>query len=310
MFKSIPIFPNFRPFTKEDISWYDDFYFNNNLNPYADLNPNNLFVWFNMVDDLSISKLNEAIIVKFTNVLDNNKLWIMPLAKSITNNDIELIFLYLKEYGLLEEIREIPSSCCSGLDDNRWSISDDRGGFEYILDTNQQYLLDGSDFSRQRRRVNYFEREHQADKIEVNFYNDCTEELESYFLHHLNHMPLNSNEESTRRNLWEANAVKRNLEYFSLFHKKAMVIKINGEVVSLSLLTCLDDKTIGVNHIKVDYGVQYIFQYTIYQLAKILREKNILEMNLEQDLDFEGLRIFKERLQPSRYLEKKVIKRL
>lgn len=74
------------------------------------------------------------------------------------------------------------------------------------------------------------------------------------------------------------------------------------------MISYLDNNTAAINHIKVNYSVQDIFRYTVYRLAKILKKSGIAEMNFEQDLGIEGIRTFKMRLRPSRFLEKKIIR--
>lgn len=305
--KNIPEFPNFRPFTIEDVSWYKNFYLDNKLNPYVDIHPENLFIWLNINNNLSISNLGKAIILRYSNILNHNKVNIIPLENPIRDHTIEEIMQLLQANNLPPEIGEIPSVICNELDNNKWLIKDDRDSYEYILNTNQQSLLEGSDFSRQRRRINFFDREHTNDNIDIQYYREINPEIKEMFLHHIETMPFNSNEESTQQNISEPIAIRKNLEYASIFHKKILIIKINDKVASLAMISYLDDNTAAINHIKVDYSIQYIFQYTIYQLAKLLEIDNIKEMNLEQDLGIEGLRVFKERLQPSRLLEKKHI---
>jgi len=306
--EKLPEFPNFRLFTINDITWYHDYYLKNGLSPYADISPYDLFVWLNFNNDLAVSELNDGITFCYTNILDNNQNNIIPLANPLSDSIIEKVMLYLKENNLPLELHEIPSIICNELDQNKWQIEDDRNSYEYILDTSQQLLLEGSDFSRQRRRVNFFEREHSSDTIDVQYYQEIDNETKEVFLHFISAMPFNSNEESSQQNYAEPIAIRNNLEQSSVFHKEALIVRINGEIASFAIISHLGDKTVAINHLEANYSVQYIFQYTIYQLAKILKEDGIDEMNIEQDLGIEGIRIFKERLQPSRFLEKKIIR--
>ena len=246
--------------------------------------------------------------MRYTNVLENNQVNIIPLAKILSDSIIEMIMQYLSDNNLPCKISEIPSRLCRNLDHQKWQIDDDRDSFEYILDIHQQSLLEGSKFSRQRRRINFFEREHTNDTVNIQYYNELTDEIKEFFFHHICTMDINSSEESSRQNIFEPMAIQKNLEYALYFGKKALIIKVDNRIVSLSMISYLDNHTASINHIKVDYRVQYIFQYTVYSLAKILKEKGFDEMNFEQDLGIEGLRVFKERLKPSRLLEKQIIR--
>jgi len=305
---SLPTFPNFRLFTIEDIDWYYEYYLNNKLNPYVDINPANLFVWLGINNDLSICKLNEAIILRYTNVLNNNQNNVIPLSNPLSNSVVGAVMQLLKENDLPLELVEVPSNICRELDPTLWQTEDDRNSYEYILDVNQQVKLIGSDFYKQRNYIKSFEREHANDLIDIKFYNDFNEDVKEMFLHHISTMPFNSNPEAAQRNLVEPIAIRRNLELASKLQKKALIIKINDEVVSLSMVAYLDQNAAAINHLKVDYSLPNIFRYTVYQLAKTLKENGINEMNFEQDLGIPGLRTFKELMRPSRYLEKKTIK--
>lgn len=305
---TLPEFPNFRIFTIDDTQWYYDFYLANGLNPYADINPENLFVWLNINGDLGICKTGNIIILRYTNVLDSNHTNVLPLSKNLDNSTVDTLTKYLIESNQPPELHEVPSVMCENLDKDRWALEDDSDNFEYILDTTEQTELEGNDFSRQRRRINFFEREHPTNTIKIQYYPEINEGIKNALLHHINTMPLNSNAESSKHNIIEPIAIKRNLEYSHIFHKKALIIKIDDKIVSYAIISFLDDRTAAINHLKVDYSVQYIFQYSIYQLAKILKTYGINEMNIEQDLGIEGLRTFKQRLQPSRMLEKKTIR--
>lgn len=304
---NLPKFPDFRLFTISDTKWYQDYYFAQKLNPYADVHPENLYVWLNMHEDLAISKLNDAIILKYTNVLDNNIQNIIPLSSQLDDATITTIMSYLKDNNLPQRIAEIPSVICENLDPNKWIIENDRNAYEYILDTGQQSKLDGGDFSRLRRRINFFEREHLADTIDIKLYDKFSNEVREAFINHLANMPLNSSEEATQQNTAEPIAIKRNLQHAEEFGKKALIIKINDKIASLSMISYLDNHNAAINHLKVDYSIQYIFHYTIYTLAKVLKADGITGMNIEQDLGIDGLRTFKERLKPSHFLEKKII---
>ncbi len=308
MTDNIPDFPDSRKFTLNDIDWFYQYYIEHGFNPYVDIHPENLYVWLNIHNDLTISRLDGFLILSYTNILDDNKFNIIPLANPLKNQVLEQIMSYLKNRGLPLEIREIPSTICDELDQDQWQLDDDRDSFEYILDTSQQSLLEGKIFHHQRRRINYFEREHSNDEIEIKYFREFDDEIKEAFSRHIDTMSFNSSDESAQNNVVEPVTIRKNLEYAPTFHKKALVTKINGDVVSLAMLSYIDKNTAAINHLKVDYSVKYIFQYTIYQLAKILKDDGIAEMNIEQDLGISGLRTFKERLEPSRLLEKKIIR--
>lgn len=308
MAEIIPKFPNFRLFTIDDIPWYRDYYLEKKLSPYVDIHPENLFVWLNINNDLMISELDGDIVIRYTNVLNNNKPNIIPLSHSLKNSTLEKIITYLQDNDLPIKLSEIPSIMCGEIDQNKWQVEDNRDSYEYILNTNQQSTMEGSNFYDRRRDIKIFERTYPNDIIEIKYYEQFDDNIKNLFLHHINSMPFNSRAKSSQQNTIEPIAIRKNLEHALNFNKKALIIKINGEIASLSMISYLDQHTAAINHIKVDYSIKNIFRYTVYQLAKLLKENNIIEMNFEQDLGIEGMRTFKEHLQPSRMLKKVTIR--
>lgn len=306
--KTIPKFPDFRLFSVDDINWYYNFYISKNLNPYADIHPANMMAWLNIKNDLMISTLDDTLVLRYTNVLHNNQTNIIPLAHKLKDSTVSVIMSYLKDNDLPLELREIPSIICDGLDSKIWEVEDDRDSFEYILDVEQQSSLLGSDISHQRNRVRFFEKEHQNDDIEIDIFEDLNNDIKKICLDFTQKMPFNSRDEAARENIFEPIAFQKNLESASLFHKKALIIKINGNIESISLFSNLDKYTASGNHLKVNYAINNIFRYTIYKLAQILKKEGMNEINIEQDLGAEGIREFKKHLPPSRFLEKVTIR--
>ena len=301
---NLPIFPDKRQFILDDIEWYHQHYKKSGLSPYSDISPDDLFVWLNFNNDLSVSKLGDGIVLTYTNTLDNNATNLLPLLPNLDDDSINSIMVYLKNHNKPQEIKEVPLLLCDNLSPEKWYIEKDIDSYEYILNNEEQTLLQGNKHSRQRRRINYFEKCHSNSKIDVILIDEIDNNIKNVFLDFVRNMPLNSTDEGCRKNTSEHEAIKVNLDYAHIFNKKILIIKIDEKIASVSLISYIDKKAVAINHLKVDYSIQYIFQYTLYILATKLGEEGISEMNIEQDLGIEGIRTFKKRLNPSRYLEK------
>lgn len=305
----LPNFPNFRPFNVADIDWYNSFYIKNGLNPYADAHFGNLLTWLDINNDLNISVIrDDAVVFKYTNPLNSNEINLLPLAHNLTNDDIEKITNYIKGCGSLASIQEIPSTICRNLDKDRWRIEEFRDSYEYVYSVKEQSELIGPEFSNHRRVRSHFERTYLKDDIIISLSDCSNEDSSKLIINFIEHNKLNHSEEAEVNNKYESNVIKKSQKLSSYLHKKLMTIKINGRVVAIVIISFLDQKTISLNHIKVDYSIRDIFNYTFYRLAKLLDEMDIDEINLEQDLGIDGMRIHKEKLRPSRMLEKKIIR--
>lgn len=306
----LPVFPLFRPFNIDDIDWYNIFYLENKLNPYADVHYANLLTWLNINSDLNISKLDDnTIIFRYNNPLNSNETNFLPLSKELTNETLKRIFQHIDSSGISASIQEVPSIICNKLDRMIWTINDYRDGFEYIYNVEEQMKLEGPNFSNQRRVKSHFERVHANNKIDINLTN-CTEEnAKNIIQDFVASNRSNHNVIAAEDNIYESKVIKKGLDIAGFLQKKLFTIAIDDEIVAIVIISPLDDETISLSHIKVNYSIRDIFNYSFYQLAKLLQNTNVKEINFEQDLGITGMRFHKEILRPSRMLKKTTISR-
>ena len=306
--RNLPLFPLFRPFTIDDIDWYKKFYSKSKLNPYVDIHYTNLLTWLNINKNLQISRINRTTLVfKYINPLNKNQINIIPLSKSLTDKYVEEIFSYISKNSLEATVQEVPSIICTKLDNKKWEINSYRDGFEYILDLEEHVTLRGSKFEKQRNVISRFNRDNILNKIDIEYHDSIDDTIIKIFSDYISRNELNHHK-NTKDNIFEAKVIKKNLDLAKLLNKKVLTISSNGRNIAIAMFCFLDDKTAAFNHLKVDYSINYIFDYAIHQLSLFLFKQGIKEMNIEQDLGIEAMRFHKEKLRPSRFLEKVTIR--
>lgn len=297
------IFPTFRKFTSEDYLDYQAIYIKS-FAPYGDISPANLLVWLNIDGTLSISRLDNAIILRYSNPFENNEQNFIILEEIVTEQHIRDIYALGQQNNYPVRMREQPAPLSLALSTREGIIIEpNRDSYEYILDVHQHATLPGKPFSRQRRRMGFFEREHEMDEIEVRYIDSVSEDDKITMINLIAKWRLVANDETIGEDNREFEALTFAIQSLDALERPAMFIYINNEPISFSIFSIYGDTAI-VGHIKIDYTFQYAFDYSTHKLAKELEKRNVLFMNFEQDLGIPGLREHKLRLRPVRMLEK------
>jgi uncharacterized protein len=302
------IFPSFRKFSSIDFLDYSNVYIHF-FAPYSDISPINLLVWLNIDGTLEVSLLDGAIVLKYSNPFALGQQNFIILAPNINQRHIEQVFDLGEKNGYDVTIREQPKRMIDdGIDQAIYSIDSDRNSAEYILDSYEQATLIGKKYGVQRRRMRHFEREHADDKIDIQFIDKPSEEHKLILLDLLSRWPLVANDNQSSTENREFEALTFAIQSIDTFHRPCLIVYINGQPIGFSLYSIYGTTAI-VGHIKVDYSVQYAFDYVTYVLATEFNARGIKFMNFEQDLGIPGLREHKLRLRPIHMLEKVNISR-
>ena len=148
------VFPSFRKFTKTDIEPYKKLYAANYI-PYADISPANLIVWFDVNHTLEISRLDDAIILRYDNPFDNYEKNYILLEHDISEEHVRSIYA-LPGTAHTTRIKEQPANLTQSLTTNsRILLTDNVDSYEYILDNQLLAELSGGRISRLREEVNH-----------------------------------------------------------------------------------------------------------------------------------------------------------
>lgn len=296
------IYPNFRKFTDRDFIPYYNIYIKW-FAPYADISPVNLLSWFDIDGSLEISRLDDAVILCYDNPFENLTKNYIILEPKVSIAHIDAIYSLGTE-AVPVSLKEQPATLYQDIPDNSpFIFTENRDSFEYIFSTYEQSVLHGNSFSRQRRRIGLYERQHERSLIEVNYRETVAAQDKALMINIINSWKLTAEVTDDRENR-EFEALLQAIQTSDLFiERKCLFLYINGKAVAFSLFSLYGD-TANVAHIKVDYTIKYTFDYVTYLLARELNKRNIDFMNFEQDLGIPGLRDHKTRMRPVKMLKK------
>ncbi len=153
---SLSKFPDFQPFSLTDKDEYLKYYSAMEY-PYCDFSLNDLWIWLNYNNDLAICKLNNNLIIRFTNVFDDNILYHTLLGRS----DLESTLDMLVQAGITaltflpqETIQEILHTKYRHAD-----ISEDSDNGDYVYNVDTLVALQGKKYENLRTRINHFTQE-------------------------------------------------------------------------------------------------------------------------------------------------------
>lgn len=308
-----PIFPEFRKISHRDYKEYAQYY--SQLEPYSDFSFNNLLIWLNINDDLEISRHGNNLILRFSNVFDDNKKCYTLLGCDGALETADELFDYLEDSGEKMRLSMVPESALSNMLQRtkiprNLLILADPASRDYIFNVGQAQAMEGGKYSKLRQYIHKFENEH-ASSIEVRSLNLKDIHIQQLILNHLNSWLHDEyfGRNDPRQN--ELRSIKRYFQVIGSAPAEAIGIFIKGTLVSVGIYHFPPQKDwVIYNHIKCNHQYKYLFDYTYFCSLKLFAKQGKKFVNFEQDLGITGLRIHKERLRPQRFLYRYEISRL
>ncbi len=296
------LFPKFRKFVSEDYSSYTAIY-KKYFAPHADISPANLLEWLDIDDTLEISRLDDAIILKYNNPFEDNDINYLILEPVVSKDHIQKVY---KHAGIDSRciIREQPKLLVEHLEnDSDLVLAPNRTSNEYILDVNQHASVEGTEFYRQRYEVRAFERIYSGRVLSLEVIQTATKDHKSLLSNLLGTWQLTANIANSLKDNREREAIERAIESLNFLNRPVAILFLDDQPVAFALFATYGDTAI-VGHVKVDYDFPFIFNYMVHRLAKHFAKGSIRFINFEQDLGIDGLRAHKRRLRPIRMIEK------
>lgn len=300
---SVPLFPEFRKLTLDDRDWYEAFFkpFPN----YADFTFNNLVVWQDQHDDLSISRIDNILIFQCTSLYMDDQLMINFIGDGDYDSVLHELFAYLRERQQESVILGVPEFIVQSLQNpHHFSIEEDRDNAEYVLDTWLLGTLDGPAMRRIRQMVHGYERDYTSITVKELDLHD--EQARDFLRNELLgwKQAFTTNETAGQ----EKGVILRTLDVADTLEYGNVSLFIDDKLVGFALYRHIPsheaEQTVVVNHLKTSYGYPHTSYYLSHRLADVLHKKGYSYMNYEQDLGIEGLRYFKEKLKPVELLKK------
>jgi hypothetical protein len=299
---NIPNFPTFKNLTLEDKDAYDLFY--KKLGPYSDFSFNNLWIWYNTQNEIGISNCDNCIILRINNPFDRQEEYCL-IGCGECSNAISQLFKWQKLHDIEPKIVMVPEVVIKNLfpTESRYiHYKEDVNNNDYIYDIEAMYSATGSSYVKYRNALSKFRRSYSEDLSVLNI--DVKNLSNKVLLINSLHCWESTYRQNQQAQL-EGAALDAYLRYADQLSVNCVGIFITGKLCAFSLYQLLPENGYAiVNNLKCNYAYNYIFDFTFSQIIRILHEKKITYVNLEQDLGIQGLRIHKQRLQPVKYLKR------
>lgn len=300
---SFPKFPNFHKLLPADRDAYNDYY-RTLQEPSADVSFDNALVWLDFHNDLEVCELNNNLVIRFTDILNNNTSTYSLIGIHELEDTLTTLFDYLKIYSTaptLSYLSEQAAEAIRALKKPTYIVEEDPDNNNYVSNADDLAAMQGRAFKNQRRRVNNFMEANPNIQVEEF---DLSNTGDRRIMHnsilrwtktgmHLRNDPAN----------WELPALKRYFKLVPFMNAKAYGVYIDGILVSITLLNFPPHKNwLIASHLKYNYEYKGLYGYTIYVIAVIAKTLGIKWINYEQDLGKEGLRQAKLFLNPEKFI--------
>jgi hypothetical protein len=172
MLEGLPEFPIFRSLSTDLKQPIESFVSQFGAN--ADYNFVSLWC-YNVLDSIIVSRLNGNLVVRFSDYVTSEPLFSF-LGTNKIEDTVETLFSYQRQKGLQVQLKLLPELVIEegGLRE-KYSVTEDRDNFDYILSTDEIRLLEGKRFHTHRNHINTFKRLYE--EYEVQVHNTITESV-------------------------------------------------------------------------------------------------------------------------------------
>ena len=307
LFRMIAVFPDFTKLTLAHRDEYNELM--RKYPPFSDITFPTLHIWWNQQEQLSVSALNDNLVIDYRLHFDEKNSGYSLVGKHLIDSSIRTIFDYLKLKGEPVRLVHVPEFVVGEIGDRTGlKIEEEHDYHEYVMDAKALASLESSDLGRIRRKVRRFLREVENEKVEVKPLNMAPSETKALVFNAVQSWqkvhPKRNDPDDT-----EAKAIAKAIHHQSDLGIENLCLFINDKLQAIVLYhLSLDKQYYIIHHFQVDYSTPFIFDYMTSQIAKKAVEESVPYLNMEMDLGIEGLRAHKMGLRPVTFLKKFTLK--
>ena len=297
----IPEFPLFKPLEIEDRADIEGFL--KEFPPYSDFNFFSLWCW-NVGGYFMVSKLNGNLIVRFADYITSDFFYSFIGSKK-TEDTINVLLKFSHEKLGLNYLRMVPArSLGKIMNKDEYSITEERGAFDYVYDLSEIYKYKGGSLKQKRRLVSNFIKKN--DDIVVSNLDLQDVPTQNAIIDIAR--DLVGGEGDTVHDSHEVIALKRFMELSNTINQTNIIplgVYVSGRLIIFNFTEIVHDYWAIVHFEKANFSLYpEAGAYIFYELMEIMKAKNVLYVNLEQDLGINGLRANKMSYRPTGFLKK------
>lgn len=294
---SFPKFPEFRKFSITDKDEYLQYYAQLDA-PYSDLSIDDAYIWLDYHHDLEVAELNGNVVLRFTNIIDQDAYYYSLIGVSDIQNTVNDLRQVTQT---LSYIPKCTAELISRLEDSRIEIVEDVNSRDYVYKVDDLLALQGKPYENLRRRINHFKRSYPTTHVRQ-FNLEDPRDIQTIRTTIANW----SQRETAARNDpegWEFHAITTHLDLAAQLPVQAFGLYVDNQLANINIVHRPPHKEwLIFNHIKCDYNYDDIYGYAFYSLFLTAQSQGIKWVNFEQDLGILGLQQIKHLFRPARFL--------
>lgn len=300
MFKT---FPAFSKLTLADREEYEALI--KDYPPVADISFGTLMSWWDNLDGLAISRLNNNLVISYWIPGYEKHSGLALIGTENVDESICMIFDYQQEQGEKSRLVNVPEFVVNNLRfPELFAFKSGRGDDEYLLSPSRFAAVDSMPLYM-RTRVRRFIRENGADKIEIKPLDLGDHSSQALLLQAKEDWPLKG---LNNINKLERDVLPRNIKNGASLGLKAIGLFVDSELQGYCLYYFSSDNSyVVMAHARVNYDTPRAFEYMAHAFSKYLSDRGVKYINIDADLDSLSARALKIALKPENFFRKYTI---
>lgn len=302
MGRKIPLFPNFKHLELEDRQEIE--LITQQFEPYSDYNFVSLFS-FDVKEEIQISKLNENLVVRFSDYISGEAFYSL-IGKKTDTNTIHTLLEHAKSSSVTPKLKLIPEHIILTNPSiaSLFYVEEDRDNFDHIFSTDEISTLKGPRYEKKRNKVNLFKRSYPH--IEISLIELASKDAKKEVLDVFT-MWARSKNLDLEQTTHEHKAMQRLLNHSNKFNLVCLGLRDKNKLIGFSITEITHHGYSIFHFTKANHSYKGIFEFLYHKTAQQLHKKGSTLLNREQDLGIANLRAAKESWRPVKYLKKYTI---
>jgi len=268
--------------------------------PYSDFNFTSLWV-FDTRGEFLGSSLNDNLAVLFKDYNSDQEFYSF-LGDNQVEETAEALFELSRHRGIKRVLRYIPESNLQDRDFNSLIVLEDRDNFDYILSIDSTIALLGKKYAKFRKDLNRFNSIHgrslDSRILELGDQKVRNELLDFFGVW------LKSKDAELNIYQKEYRAVQRFFEIGDSPEYISFGVYKGNNLIGFTVAELLPGENALSHFTFCDNRYRGLTYYTLHKLCSQLKYEKVMWLNYEQDCGVNGLRMFKQTLNPAAYLRK------
>jgi hypothetical protein len=302
----LPNFPHFTPLHLEFKDTYNKLV--GTLPPYSDISFATLQIWWNLSEELSISLLNQNIVIHYHQPFEDHS-GLSLIGKNEVEASIKTIFQYLHENNRTIELLHVPEFVVNEIGDRTsLVITEELDYNEYLLDSSALAKLEGPEYSLLRKKIKRFKRTIGERQLELGSLELSLEAVQEQLFASIAEWERDNKPDNDPDHTEHA-ALKRTLQHAEALDIKNMALFIDKKLHGILIYhQPLGKEYYILHHLKVNYETPYVTDFIHNEMAKHAASNNVSQLNIEMDLGIENLKKHKLTYRPAGYFRKYTVR--